>query len=178
MPNKWHNSSMAGEYETQSLPPVEIGEDDSFEPTVEQLVSASKVAVEIDDGQRKHHAPNEFVLNVKVLPQHAKRLKVIARRAGGRWFITLVTEQMEILRDYHFNYAEHGNPDDTVVGRSHKHFPSRKYPLRKSHKGIETWAYDPGPFPQDFVQAVKHFCKECNITIEGLQERFPLRWFR
>jgi len=169
---------VVGKYETQSLLPVVIGRDDSFEPIVEELVSVPKAAVEIVGGQRKHHAPNEFVLKVGVAQEHRRPLRVLATKHGGRWFISLVTEQMDILRQYHYDYAGHGNPDDTVVGRSHKHFPTHKYPLRESHKGIETWAYDPGSYPQDFVEAVKHFCKECNITIQALQERLSWRWFR
>lgn len=162
----------------RSLPAVVIGKEDSLEPIVEELVSARKVAVEVIGGRRIHHAPSEFVLRVKVIPEHFKRLKVIATRAGGQWFISLVTEDMDILRQYHYQYSHHGNPDGTIVGPSHKHFPTVQCTLREGHKGIETWAYDPGPYPQDFVEAVKHFCEECNISIQALQERLPLRWFR
>ncbi len=169
---------MEGKYETPSLPSVVIDSGDYFQPAVEKVVSAPKVAVEVSGGQRMHHAPSEFVLRVKVIPEYPKRLKVIAKRAGGQWFISLVTEQMDVLRQYHYQYSQHGNPDGSVVGHSHKHFPTVHYPLREGHKGIETWAYDPGPYPQDFVEAVKEFCKERNITIQALQERLLLRWFR
>lgn len=175
--DKWHNSSVEREYETRSLPPVGIGKDDSFEPIVEELVSAHKVAVDVVGRRKMHHAPSEFVLEVKAIPVHSKHLKVIATRAGGQWFISLVTEQGEVLRQYHNQYGPHPNPDGTIVGRSHKHFPTEQYPLQKGHKGIETWAYNSGHYPQDFVEAVKEFCEECNITIQALQERLDLRWF-
>ena len=155
-----------------------LRKDNSFEPVIEELVNAPKVAVEIEPQKGKHHVPNKFVLRVKGTPEHRKRLKVVATRAGGQWVISLVTEQGAILRQYHYQYSPHPNPDGSIVGRSHKHFPTKHYPLRKSHKDIETWAYDPGPYPQDFVEAVKEFCKECNITIEALQERISLGWFR
>ncbi len=160
-----------------SLPPIVISQNDSFKRVVEELVSAHKVAVDVVGGRRMHHAPSEVVLEVKVIPAHSKDLKVIATRGGGQWFISLVTEQGEVIRQYHNQYSPHQNPDSTIAGRSHKHFPTNQYPLREGHKGIETWAYDPGPYPQDFVEAVKHFCKECNITIQALQERLDLRWF-
>lgn len=169
---------MEDKYKLISSPLIIIGENDLLNPKVEELVSAPKVATEIDRGKKKHNAPNEFVLRVKALSSHSKRLNVIARKGGGRWFISLVTEQMDILRKYHYDYSGHGNPDGTSVGQSHKHFPTQQYPLRESHKDIETWAYDPGAFPQDFVEAIKQFCKECNITVQGLQERLDWRWFR
>lgn len=158
--------------------PTLIGENDTLVPSIEELISAPKVAVEIKGGKRRHNAPNEFVLRVKPNSRHSKRLIVLARKGGGRHLISLETEQGDVLRQYHYHYSGHGNPNRTTVGRSHKHFPTQKYPLRESHKDIETWAYDPGPFPEDFVDAVKHFCKECNIIIQGFQERLPWRWFR
>lgn len=164
--------------EMQSMTSLPVDNNDSLVLTTEALVKVSKVAVEIEGGRRRHSAPNEFVLRVKPEPGHSKRLLVLAQKSGGRRFISLVTENGEILRQYHRDYSGHGNPDDTVVSKSHKHYPTQKYPLGDSHRNIDTWAYDPGPFPEDFVEAVKHFCVECNITIEGLQERLPLRWFR
>jgi len=161
-----------------SLPPAVIGQHNYFDSVVEQLVATPKVAVEIIGGRRIHHAPSDFVLIVKAATGHSTRLKVTATKAGGQWFLSLVTERGEILRQYHYQYSPHSNPDDTVVGRSHKHFPTEQYPLREGHKDIETWAYDPGAYPPDFVEAVKEFCRECNITIEVLQERLSLRWFR
>jgi len=161
-----------------SLPPTVIGQHNYFDSVTEQLVATPKVAVEIIGGRRIHHAPNEFVLIVKAATEHSKRLKVTATKAGGQWFLSLVTERGEILRQYHYQYSPHSNPDSTVVGRSHKHFPTEQYPLREGHKDIETWAYDPGAYPLDFVEAMKEFCKECNITIEALQERLSLGWFR
>lgn len=145
---------------------------------VETLVASPKVAVEVVGERRKHHVPSEFVLRVKAASEHSKRLKVIAMKSGGQWFITLVTEQGEVLRQYHFQYSGHENPNGTVVGRSHKHFPTKRYPLQEGHRGIETWAYEPEPYPPDFVESVKEFCKECNIAIEALQERLSLRWFQ
>ena len=168
---------MEEKYKPVSLPTL-IGENDILVPSVEELVSAPKIVVEIEGGKRKHNAPNEFTLRVKPSSSHSRRLIVLARKGGGRRFISLVTEQGDVLRQYHYDYSGHGNPNHTTVGQSHKHFPTRNYPLRGSHKGIETWAYDPGLFPEDFVDAVKHFCKECNVVIQGLQERLPLRWFR
>jgi hypothetical protein len=144
---------------------------------VEQLVSAQKVAVELTGGRQQIHPPNEFVLKVRTNPGHSVQMRLIATRNGGQFFITLITERGDVLRQYHYQYSPHPNPDGTNVGRSHKHFPTMLHPLRESHKDIDTWAYDPGYFPQDFVEAVKEFCKECNITIEALQERLSLRWF-
>jgi len=168
--------SVEGEYQTRSSPPVQIGTDDSFETVVEELISAHKVAVDVVGGRRMQHAPSDFVLEVRVIPLHSKHLKVIATKAGGQWFISLVTDQGEVLRQYHNQYSPHPNPDGTIVDPSHKHFPTQRYPLQKGHKGIETWAYNPGPYPKDFVEAVKCFCKECNIIIHALQERLDLRW--
>ncbi len=165
--------------QVSSLPPhVAIGKSDSFVADVEELVSARKEAVEVIGGRRAHHAPSEFVLRVRVVPQYPRQLKVVASRAGGQWYISLITDQGDILRKYHYQYSTHPNPDQTIVDRSHKHFPTQRYPLRERHKGVETWAYDPGPYPKDFVDAVKFFCDECNITIRALQERLDLRWFR
>lgn len=151
---------------------------DALVPSIEELVNAPKVAVEIDRGKRKHNAPNEFILEIKPITSYSKRLMVIARKGGGRQFISLVNERGEVLRDYHYHYSGHRNPDHTASGPSHKHFPTQSYPLRESHRDIETWAYDPEPFPDDFIEAVIHFCKECNITIQGLQQRLLWRWFR
>lgn len=173
-----HNNGLEGEHKISSLQSSIVGQDNCLDSAVEELVATPKVAVEVLGERRKHHVPSEFVLRVKVTSQHLKRLKVTATRAGGQWFITLVTERGEILRQYHFQYGSHENPDGTVVGRSHKHFPTEKYPLQEGHKGIETWAYDPGAYPDDFVEAVKEFCKECNIAIAALQERLSLRWFQ
>lgn len=173
-----HNSSVDRSHQSPSLPTVAISPSNSFISIVEELVNAPKEAVEMSGGRRKHHAPSNFILRVKVIQGHSNRLKVIAIKAGGQWFISLVTEQGEVLRQYHYQYNTHPNPDGSTVGRSHKHFPTRRYPLRKRHKDIQTWAYDPEPFPHDFEDAVKHFCEECNITIQSLQERLNLRWFR
>ncbi len=155
-----------------------MGVGDMLLPEVEDLLQAPKVAEEINGGKRKHAAPNEFRLRVKRASGRNPGLIVVARKGGGSWFITLVTEHGDVLRQYHYGYTGHGNPNGTITGRSHKHFPTRNCPLQWSHKGIKTWAYDPDPFPGDFVDDVKHFCEECNIVIQRLQERLQWRWFR
>lgn len=152
-------------------------ENDSLNTDLEKLVNAPKVAVEITPKKRKHSIPNEVVLRVKLTEGYPRSLKVLATKAGGQWYISLVTDRSDILRKYHYQYRGHPNPDDTITGRSHKHFPTLKCPLLESHKEIKTWAYDPEPFPDDFGAAVKHFCKECKIDMGGIQERLPLEWF-
>ena len=147
-------------------------ESDSLNSDIEKLVGMPKVAVEITPRKRKHTIPNEFVLRVKSVEGHSRSLKVLAKKAGGQWYISLVTDQGDIiLRKYHYQYRGHPNPTDKVTGRLHKHFPTVKYPLLESHKDIKTWAYDPKPFPNDFGEAVKHFCRECKIEMVGIQER-------
>ncbi len=162
----------------QNVPSTMIAADDSLNSTLEGLVNAPKIAVEIDPKGERYRVPSEIVLRVRLVQDHSKHLKVVAKKAGGQWYITLVTERGEVIRQYHYQYSEHPNPDGATVGRSHKHFPTKRHPLREGHVGIETWAYDPEPYPEDFLDAVKEFCKECNIVIEGLQERVGLRWFR
>lgn len=154
-----------------SSPPVVLRKDDAFDSMVEELVNTPKVAVETDTRKTSQRIPNKFVFKIKAHLEHSKHFKVTATKAGGQWYISLVTESVDILRQYHFQYNGHTNPDGTTIGRSHKHFPTRQHPLREGHKDIETWAYDPGPYPQDFEGSVKEFCSECNITIEALQER-------
>ena len=154
-----------------------INNHNSLDEYIEELISVPKIATEILDTRTKQKIPNEFKLRVKSKTGHLKNLKVLAIKAGGQHFISLVTEQGDILRQYHYQYNGHKNPDKSKTGKSHKHFPTRIYPLRKSHKRMDTWAYDPTDiFPADFVEAVKHFCKECNIEVNALQER--LEWFR
>ncbi len=174
----WHNSDVNRSQKFPSLPPLSINKSDSYVFNTEQLVSTPKVAVEFMGERRRRNAPSEFVFRVRESEGHSSRLRVTATRSGGQWFISLVTERGQVLRQYHYQYSPHKNPDGNVVGRSHKHVPSNNNPLREGHKGIDTWAYDPGPYPHDFVEAVKEFCKECNITIQALQERLSLRWFR
>jgi len=163
--------------QTPGYPPTSINADDAFDQVVENLVGIPKVAVEIDPRNEKRRAPNKFVLRIKPSIRFPQPLKVTALKAGGQIFISLVTERGVVLRQYHHQYGNHPNPDKNIVGRSHKHFPTKKYPLREGHKGIDTWAYEPEPYPQEFAGAVKEFCAECNITIEALQERASLRWF-
>ncbi len=141
---------------------------------IEHLVDEAKDASEITPKSRKHSVPNELVLRVKIAGGHRRDLKVLARKAGGQWYIKLVTDKGDILRDYHYQYREHTNPDESITQRSHKHFPTMKYTLLDSHRGIDTWAYDPEPFPADFGEAVKAFCKENNIDITGIQSRLNL----
>ena len=160
-----------------NLPSLSINKSDRYVFDTEQLVSTSKVAVEFMGERGRRNAPNEFVLRVRASEGHPPGFRVTATKNGGQWFISLVTERGHVLRQYHYQYSHHENPDGSVVGRSHKHVPTKKYPLREGHKGIDTWAYDPGPYTHDFVGAIKEFCKECNITIQALQERLSLRWF-
>ncbi len=153
-----------------------IGEDDELDTYCEQLVSAPKIANEKPEDRKSHRVPNEFVLRVRVAKGTHQRLQVLAKRAGGQWFMSLETDKGEILRGCHYQHTGHPNPDGSMTGRYHKHFPSKLFPLLKGHR-VNTWAYDPPvSFPNDFVDSVKCFCKECNIEVAGLQER--LRWFR
>jgi hypothetical protein len=161
-----------------SLPPLSINKGDSYVFDIERVVSTPKDAVEYRGERRRQHAPSDFVLRIREITGYSPGLMVTATKMGGQCFISLVTERGKILRQYHLQYSTHQNPDGSMVGRSHKHVPTNKYPLREGHKGIDTWAYDPGSYPYDFVEAVKAFCKECNIKIEALQERLSLRWFQ
>lgn len=158
---------MESEHKSHNPLYVDIGSDDCFEPAVEELVNIPKVAIEIyprlhrRNLPRTHNVPNEVVLTVRAIFRHFKPMRVIATKGGGQWFIQLVTERGDMLRQYHHQYNSHTNPDGSTVSSSHKHFPTKKYPLYKSHHRIDTWAYEPESYPQDFIEAVKTFCKEC-----------------
>lgn len=173
-----HNVSVQPSQGTQAYLSGLTGAGDSLDTAVEELVRAPKVAVETDPRGLGLRAPNRFVLRVKVALHHSVQLKVVATKAGGQWYLSLVTERGKVLRQYHKQYGPHRNPDQTPVPPLHKHFPTKRYPLREGHKDMDTWAYDPGEYPAEFVGGVKEFCKECNVEIEALQERLNLRWLQ
>ena len=147
---------------------------DSLLSDIERLVSVPKHAIEISPKGKTQKIPNEFILRIRQEIGHSVGMKVLAKKAGGQWFITLLTDKHVIIRQYHYQYNGHPNPDGNTTGRSHKHFPTKRHPLQENHRDTESWAYDPGPFPHDFVEAVRLFCSECNISLEYVQERLEL----
>lgn len=153
------------------------GEEDWLQSDVEDLVSAKKEAVEVTPKKRRHRVPSELVLRVKVVDSHRSNLKILAKKAGGQTFIRLVNERGRIIREYHYQYAGHPNPDDSVTGRSHKHFPTVNYPVLENHRKSKTWAYDPEGYQEDFEGDVIEFCRENNINLVALQQRLNKGWF-
>ena len=149
-------------------------EKDYLDEDIERIVQEPKVAVEIIPRRRRQSVPNEFVLRVRLARGHSRGLKVLARKAGGQWFISLTTERGDIIRRYDYQYRGHPNPNGTMTGKSHKHIPTERYPLIEGHKKINTWAYDPETYPDEFEEAVKCFCVENNIDLVAIQQR--LNW--
>jgi hypothetical protein len=146
----------------------------SLLPEIERLLAIPKSATEILPRGRGKNKPKELILRIKANNTHFGGMKLLAKEARGQWFITFLTDKNDIIRQYHYQYNGHPNPDSSITDRSHKHFPTKKYPLLESHNEIDTWAYNPEPFPDDFIEAIKSFCKECNISLEAIQERLRL----
>lgn len=173
-----HKASVGGGMDFDSTLKEIEWRDDYLVSDVENLVKAKKEAVEVTPKRRKHSVPNEFVLRVKVVSGLHSNLLVLAKKAGGQKFISLVTERGEKIREYHYQHAGHPNPDNSITGKSHKHLPTEKYPILKNHKKDKTWAYDPEEYPEDFEGAVIDFCEENNIDLVALQKRLKEGWFK
>ena len=63
--------------------PTLVGLKGLLDQTIEQLVEMPKVAVEIDRGKAKYRAPDEFVLRVRAVPNHTKRMRVLLQKLEG-----------------------------------------------------------------------------------------------
>lgn len=155
-----------------------LSDNDSLVSDVESLVEVRKVATEVVPKRRSTKVPNELVFRIKVAHKHTIKLTMLARNVSGQWFLSLQKSNGDILRKYHYQYEGHPNPNEEIITNFHKHFPTQKYPLSIKREDDDTWAYDLGDMPENFLEAVKDFCIECNIEIESVQERLNPEWFQ
>ena len=149
---------------------------DDFIDEVEALIRAEKRAVSVRRRRRRRRRPaNRLDLSVKSVSGR-QDLKLTASRFGDDIYIELLDRRNTVLRQWH-NDAPHGNPDDRVTDERHKHYPSEIYRVNRHHGNEETWAYSTTDVDDTtLLSALQGFCKECNISLEGVQ--LQLEWER
>ena len=146
---------------------------------IEDTLRANKVASQTYARRRKHVRLHD--ITPSFLPPNSFELEVLVRDSGATLFIREwvdkegkisidLIHESEHYRKGHFKHIRwHHNPNCRNIPPNHIHFPTLMY---NNLMRQPTYAY---PSDADnFIDALRRFCNDTNINIDGIT--IPLLW--
>jgi hypothetical protein len=149
-----------------------VASDDHLDKKIEDQVILLKRATSNNARHIRGLLPPSALELLVVCPKTQEILRLIEWEDEiGRIFINLIQDS-GLLRKGHFKTTWHNNPDGRGISPPHHiHFPTVKYSLA----GSKTYAY-PVKQGDNYLDALKKFCHDTNIVIDGVSIPLLRRW--